>query len=208
MSRVDGAADVTVKNPLATLCMQSGEKIVIELLYAAAPNTVCSFLWAAARGIYDRHAVERIVPGDWIDMSYTAFGREDARYLLPSEFDLHPEITPLPSHFGCVCMGGYGSLGLAGCEFFFPLRDCPEHRGIYPVFGKVIQGSEVLRRLEQVQLQPVTDYPEPGVVVNEPVLPEILEQVELELFGQSFPAPVRVTHDQRPACWSMMRHKA
>ena len=57
-------------------------------------------------------------------MSYTAFGHKEMQYLIPNEFALNPDVTPLDSHPGCVCMGGYGDAGLASCEFFFPLRDC------------------------------------------------------------------------------------
>ena len=131
-------------NPIVTIYMKNGAKIVLELLPEAAPNTVRSFLYAVSTGCMNGHAIERIVPGNWIDVSYTAFGAERCRYLIPNEFELHPEIEPLASHPGVVCMGGYGEAGLASCEFFFPLRDCPEHRGIYPVFGKVLDGMEEL----------------------------------------------------------------
>ena len=121
-------------NPIATLFMKNGSRIVLELLPEAAPNTVNSFLFAALHGYLDHHAIERIVPGNWVDMSYTAFGHKECQFLIPNEFELHPEIEPLESHPGVVCMGGYGEAGLASCEFFFPLRDCPEHKGVYPVF--------------------------------------------------------------------------
>ena len=116
-------------NPKATLHMANGADIVIELLPQAAPNTVNSFIYAASHGYLDHHAIERIVPGNWVDVSYTAFGHKELQYLIPNEFTLHPDITPLDSHPGCVCMGGYGEAGLASCEFFFPLRDCPDHKG-------------------------------------------------------------------------------
>lgn len=188
-------------NPIATLHMANGRKIRIELLPEAAPNTVSSFLYAAGNGWMDHHAIERIVPGNWVDVSYTAFGREECRYLIPNEFTLHPEITPLPSHPGTVAMGGYGEAGLAGCEFFFPLRDCPEHRGVYPVFGRVIEGMEEIRRLEKVKTVPVTDFPIEGVEVNRPVEPEVIDHISLELFGQEYEEPVRVEHPQLPPCW-------
>ena len=162
-------------NPIVTIYMKNGAKIVLELLPEAAPNTVRSFLYAVSTGCMNGHAIERIVPGNWIDVSYTAFGAERCRYLIPNEFELHPEIEPLASHPGVVCMGGYGEAGLASCEFFFPLRDCPEHRGIYPVFGKVLDGMEELYRLEQVETVPVTDYPIEGVEVNRPVEPQVIE---------------------------------
>ena len=188
-------------NPRVTLHMANGSKIVMELLPDAAPNTVNSFLFAALGGYMDHHAIERIVPGNWIDVSYTAFGQEACRYLIPNESELHPEIEPMDSHPGAVCMGGYGEAGLAGCEFFFPLRDCPEHKGIYPVFGKVLEGMDELYRLEKVETVPVTDFPIEGVEVNRPVEPQVIDHVEVELFGKTYPEPVRVNDPKLPPCW-------
>ena len=190
-------------NPSATIYMANGKHITIELLPEKAPNTVNSFIYVASHGWMDHHAIQRIVPGHWVDFTYSAFHHEEAKYLIPNEFALHPELTPLDSHPGCVCMGGYGEAGLASCEFFFPLRDCPEHKGIYPVFGYVLDGMEEIRRLEQVPTRPVTDYPNPDIVVNEPIVPEIMERVELDLHGAAYPAPVRMPEQKLPACWTM-----
>lgn len=190
-------------NPIATLFMENGNKIVIELLPEAAPNTVNSFIYAAKKGFFNQHTIERIVPGAWIDMSYRAFGKQEAKYLIPPEFMLHPEIEPLEVSAGCVAMGGYGEKGLAGCEFFFPLRDCPEFKGIYPVFGRMLEGMEELRRLEHVETVPVTNYPEPNVIINEAVEPQILVKVELELFGEVYEEPIRQVNVELPTCWLM-----
>jgi len=94
--------------------MANGRNIVIELLPESAPNTVNSFIYTASRGYLDHHAIERIVPGNWVDVSYTAFGKKECRYLIPNEFELNPDVVPLDSHPGAVCMGGYGEAGLAG----------------------------------------------------------------------------------------------
>ena len=187
-------------NPTATFYMANGAKIVIELLPDAAPNTVNSFISCALKGCMDGHAIQRIVPGKWVDFSYTAFNREECKYLIPREADLHPEIEPLDSHPGCVCMGGYGEEGNAGCEPFFPLKDCPEHKGIYPVFGRVTEGMEEIYRLEKVETTPVqTAYPD--YIVDTPVQPQIIEQVVLELHGKTYPEPVKMTHGWIPRTW-------
>ena len=81
-------------NPIATLHMANGRKIVIELLPESAPNTVNSFIYTASRGYLDHHAIERIVPGNWVDVSYTAFGKKECRYLIPNEFELNPDVEP------------------------------------------------------------------------------------------------------------------
>lgn len=187
-------------NPRMTLHMKNGARIAIELLPEAAPNTVASLIYVASNGWMDNHAIQRIVPGHWVDLSYTAYGKKGAQYLIPNEFDLHPEIAPLESRPGCVCMGGYGRAGLASSEIFFPLRDCPEHRGVYPVIGRVIEGMDEIRRLERVPTRRV-DFPIPGVEVNEPVEPQVIEKVELELFGETYPEPVRMAVQDLPPTW-------
>ena len=184
-----------MKHPIVTLHMANGADIVIELLPESAPNTVNSFLFGACNGY--------LVPGNWVDVSYTAFGKKELQYLIPNEFELHPEITPLDSHPGCVCMGGYGEAGLASCEFFFPLRDCPDHKGTYPVFGHVVSGMDEIKRIAGVKTVPV-DFPIPGVEVNKPVEPQVIETVEVELFGETYPDPVRVENPKLPKCWSKL----
>lgn len=191
-------------NPVASIYMDSGNKILLELFPDAAPNTVNSFIYAANKGAFDDHEIERIVPKDWIDVSYSGFGKREGQYLIPYEYELHPEIEPLDAEFGCVCMGGYGSLGQAGCEFFFPLRKCPEHKGIYPVFGQVLRGHEELERLRNLELEPVTSYPYPGIEVNKPKVPQKILKVEVELYGKEFPEPVILQTNEKPKCWSQV----
>ena len=188
------------RHPEAVLHMANGRRIVIELLPESAPNTVCSFIHAASHGWLDHHAIERIVPGNWVDVSYSAFGREECRYLIPDEFALNPDVVPLDSHPGAVCMGGYGKAGLAGCEFFFPLRDCPEHKGIYPVFGRVTEGMDEILRIGSVATEPV-DFPVEGIEVNRQLEPQIIERVELDLHGVKYPEPVKVENPELPVCW-------
>ncbi|MDD6212169.1 MAG: peptidylprolyl isomerase [Clostridiales bacterium] len=186
-------------NPIATIYMANGAKIVIELLPEAAPNTVNSFIYAASHHVFDGHVIERIVPGNWIDMSFTGFKKKEGQYLIPYEYKLHPEIEPLPTLPGYVGMGGY-PMAQAGCEFFFPLRECPEHKGVYPVFGKVLEGMEEIYRLEKVETVPVENFPY-DVVVNTPVKPQIITRVELDLHGETYPEPVRFPTPPNPTCW-------
>lgn len=96
-----------------------------------------------------------------MDVSYTAFGHKELQYADPNELLLNPDVTPLDSHPGCVCMGGYGEAGLASCEFFFPLRDCPDHKGTYPVFGKVISGMNETSQ-DRSRKDRSRRFPDPG----------------------------------------------
>ena len=73
---------------------------------------------------------------------------------------------------------------------------------IVPATGRPFCGiSDEIYRLEKVDTVPVTDFPIAGVEVNRPVEPQIIEKVELELFGQTYPEPVRVSNPELPPCW-------
>lgn len=188
-------------NPIATIYMENGKKIVIELLPESAPNTVNSFIHIVSKGLIKDYAIQRIVPGKWVDVSYSAYGQEEAKYLIPNEFELHPDIEPLDSHPGVVCMGGYGEKGLAGGELFFPLKDCPEHKGIYPVFGKVIEGMDEILRIASVETKKLEDFIVPEMEVYEPLEPQIISRIELDLKGKTYPEPIKVQDDWRPITW-------
>ena len=188
-------------NPKATIVMENGAKIVIELLPESAPNTVNSFISLASKGVMDHHAIQRIVPGKWVDVTYTAFGKPEAKYCIPWEYELHPELkeNALYSAPGYVCMGGYDA-GEAGGEFFFPVNEFPKHQGVFPVFGKVVEGMDEIYRIIGVETFPV-EGPVPEVEINEPVVPEVIDHVELELYGETYPEPIKLPPDQIPFTW-------
>lgn len=92
--------------------MNTGRRIVLELLPEEAPNTVRSFLWLAKNGCYTGHSIQRIVPGYVIDASYNAFGKEMACYLIDNESTSHGFPNHLRLEPGTIAMGGYGELAL------------------------------------------------------------------------------------------------
>lgn len=189
-----------MKNPIATFHMNSGKKIVIELLPEKAPNTVNSFIHLARLGVYDGHAIERIVPGYVIDASYRAFGRSEAKYLIKAEskafgFDNDLRLDP-----GVIAMGGYGDNGMAGGEFFFPLVYNEKLDGYYPGFGIIREGLEEVMSWEHVPTKPVKLDGNP-MSVNEPLDPIVIERLEIETFGEEYPEPVKIDTDWLPMTW-------
>ncbi|MDD3278506.1 MAG: peptidylprolyl isomerase [Lachnospiraceae bacterium] len=187
-----------MKNPIATFTMSSGAKIVCELLYSDAPNTVSSFLSLAALGCYDNYNIQRIVPGSWIDVSYSALGRKEACYFLKNE--AHDQNIPIKK--GLLCMGGYHEDDIAGGEIFFPLRDCPDLTGRYPALGRVLSGMEELERLEKVETYPVVIPSMPSVKINTPVKAETILTVTIDTFGQNFPEPIKKKAEPLPEKWA------
>ena len=190
-----------MSHPIATFFLAHGQNIVCELYPEEAPNTVRSFLYLARLGCFDHHAMERLVPGYVADLSYTAFGRPEAKYLIPYEaqakgFPNHLRLTP-----GTIGMGGYEN-GIAGGEFFFPLAEDPRLEYNYPAFGRVIAGLEEILRWNTLPVREVPTHLGPGVRVAAPVEPIVFERVEIQTFGADYPPPERLEGAVLPANWA------
>ncbi len=186
-------------NPIATFHMQSRDKIKVELLPDIAPNTVSSFIHLVEIGVYNGFAIERIVPGSWIDFSYTAFGREEAKYFIDNEAKYQNNMM---IDYGMMCMGGYGDNEIAGGEVFFPLRECSELVGRFPVLGRVIEGAELLKAYEKVETYPVKIESLPGVEINTPKQDIIITKVEVEYAGADYKKPITKVAVKLPEKWA------
>ena len=190
-----------MKNPIATMTLASGEVIRMELYPEIAPHAVTSFIYLASIGVYDNYPIERIVPGWVLDVSYHAFHDPRACYFIDNDVKSGKHLEAV---FGTVGLGGYGAPEIAGGEFFFPLADCPAITGTYPIFGKVTEGLEVLRRLEQVETYPVPFPGEPNVKINTPARPEFIASVTVETFGHDYAMPQKKTGMEKPLFWPVL----
>ena len=178
-------------NPTAKITLKDRGDILIELLPEAAPNAVNSFISLAKKGYFDHYAIQRVVPGWCVDVSYTGFGRPECRYLIES--DAERSAAYLDMVPGVIAFGGYGRNMVCGSEFFFPLAPMPSIRGIYPAFGRITEGLELILALEKEALVPVKS-PEglEDIVIKAPAVPVVIEKVTVETFGIDYPAPVKL----------------
>ena len=190
----------SMTHPIANIRLAHGPAIVCELYPEEAPNTVRSFLYLARLGCFDRHAMERLAPDFVADMSYTAFGRSEARYLIPYETQSAGFPNHLKADVGTIVMGGYEN-GIAGGEFFFPLKSNPRLDFSYPAFGRIVEGLEEVLRWNAL---PVVEVPfdlDPSVRITAPASPIVVERVEVETFGETYPEPERLAGAILPVNW-------
>ncbi len=179
-------------NPIATIHMASGKAIQIEIFPNEAPNTASSFIWLAQQGAFDNRPIKRIVPEFVIQPSFNSFEKDDlCDFMIEGEFRANGFENHLPLSKYTVAMGGDGETLASGSCFFIVVGEVMDRLdGKYPGFGKIIDGFEEVDRLVAVPLKAVeTDLP--GVVVNEPEQPEIIEKITVETFGQVFSEPVK-----------------
>ncbi|RMH59585.1 MAG: peptidylprolyl isomerase [Candidatus Hydrogenedentota bacterium] len=119
-----------------------------------APNHVANFISLARAGFYDSVTFHRVIPnfvaqgGD-----PTGTGRGGPGYTIPAEF------SNLPHERGTVSMARAFDPNSAGSQFFICFRRLPFLDGKYTVFGKVIEGMDVVDRIRKRDPQRRPDYP-------------------------------------------------
>jgi peptidyl-prolyl cis-trans isomerase B (cyclophilin B) len=128
----------------AHLLLNIGE-VVIQLLPRSAPRAVNSFVFLAQHGWYDGCSVFRVVPGRLVetgDPSGTGVG--DAGYFFETEIDSALSYD----RAGVVGLSNSGPQTNSSI-FFVALGPIPEFNGERTIFGRVIEGLELLQVLDK-----------------------------------------------------------
>lgn len=158
-----------VSNPIATIEMEDGGKIVVELMPNYAPNTVANFISLAQSGFYDGVIIHRIVPGFVIqggDPDGTGMGGPG--YAIKGEFIQNGfEANRLSHTKGVISMARTMAPNSAGSQFFIVLDDAaiPSLDAQYAGFGMVIEGMEIVDQIATVE-RDAGDKPIKDVVIK------------------------------------------
>ena len=192
-------------NPIVTITMENGDVMKAELYPEIAPITVENFVNLVKDGFYDGLTFHRIINGFMIQGGCPlGTGTGGPGHTIKGEFSQNGVINNLKHTPGVLSMARSMMPDSAGSQFFIMHKNSPHLDGSYAAFGKVIEGMDEIWRLEKVKTRPV-DFPIPGVEVNEPVEPEVIEKVELDLKLQTYPEPIRMKVQNLPPCWMDMR---
>lgn len=145
----------------AVVQMASGGSFTIELLPQSAPQTVNSFVFLAREGWFDGVTFHRVLPGfvaQTGDPSGT--GRGGPGYTIVNEID------PSLSHdeAGIVAMANSGP-DTNGSQWYITLGDVSQLDGGYTIFGRVIEGFDVVETITPRDPQRDPSAP-PGDVIE------------------------------------------
>jgi cyclophilin family peptidyl-prolyl cis-trans isomerase len=146
--------------------------MTLELFPDRAPAHVRQFLRLAGAGVYDGTTIHRVIPGFVAQGGFIGTRSEplDERQqaLVRS---LPPEFTDTPHERAILSMARGDEPDSATTSFFIVLAPAPSLDGQYSVFGRVIDGLEVLEAIEQAPLAgeaPVTPITVTRVAVVPP----------------------------------------
>lgn len=150
----------------AVIATSAGD-ITIELFPDRAPNHVRQFLRLASAGVYDGTAFHRVVRGFVAQTGHLPTRREPLNERQQGYVRmLQPEFNPTPHDRGIVSMARLDDPASASSSFFIVLARSPALDNQYTVFGRVVEGLDVLEKIEDAPLNgeaPVTRIEVTGV---------------------------------------------
>ncbi len=167
----------SMKSAQAVLHTRFGD-ITIDFFPRSAPNHVDNFIQLAESGFYNGTTFHRIIPGFMIQGGDPlSKSPERARHGTGGPgYRLKAEFNDRPHKRGAVSMARSPHPDSAGSQFFICVADAPHLDRQYTVFGKVVDGMDVVDKivaqpkdkrdnpLERIEMKVEIKYPENGSV--------------------------------------------
>lgn len=170
-------------NPIATITMENGKQIKVELYPEIAPNTVNNFISLANKGFYNGLKFHRVIRGFMIQGGCPkGNGTGGPGYGIKGEFSDNGFANDIYHERGVISMARSMQPDSAGSQFFIMHADAPHLDGKYAAFGKVIEGMDVVDEIAD-------EYTDP---YDKPFYDQIMKSVTVETFGVDYPEPKKV----------------
>ena len=166
------------EDPVATLTMEDGSIIVIELYPDIAPNTVSNFIELARAGFYDGLIFHRVIPG-YIIQGGCPLGRGvgGPGYSIKGEFAANDFENELSHQAGVISMArAPNDFDSAGSQFFIAVGDATSLDGDYAAFGQVLSGLEVAEEISLVEKDED----------DKPLVPQRIKTVTINTHGRNY----------------------
>ena len=208
-------ATMEVKNPVATMEVENFGTIKIELYPEFAPETVANFTALANRGFYNGTKFHRVVKDFMIqggDKKGTGEGSattadlkdggDETQYTIKGEFISNGvENNKLKFEEGILGMArsdytSYSptlteeSYNSGSSQFFIMTKANTSLNGYYTAFGKVIEGLDIVHKIEEVEVKAPENAEETGnSEVSTPVNPPKITSIKVETYGVDYGLP-------------------
>ena len=142
---------IWAKNPIVNLQTTQGD-IIIELYVDKAPISCKNFLAYVQEGFYDGTIFHRVIKNFMIQGGGFNSGLKEKETLAPI---MNEATNGLKNDIGTIAMARTGEVNSATAQFFINTNNNAflNHRGTnppdygYAVFGKVIQGLDIVKKI-------------------------------------------------------------
>ena len=169
--------------PRVTITTSKGN-VVVELFEDDAPNTVANFISLVEKGFYDGTPFHRVIGGFMAQGGDpTGSGAGGPGHAIDCEVDL----PSARKHFlGSMSMAHAGA-NTGGSQFFLTFRPTDHLDGKHTVFGRIIEGFEVLPKLNRTQNE--QGQPVPGIQPDKIVKATVLRKRDHAYEPKTLPNP-------------------
>ncbi len=152
--------------PRVKLTTSKGD-IVVELFENEAPETVANFISLVKSGFYDGLTFHRV-----ISQFMAQAGCPEGDGTGGPGYNIYDECDKpgARKHFrGVLSMAKTAAANSGGSQFFINFRATPHLNGVHTVFGRVIEGMDVVTKLQRRKPQE-ENQPEPDTIIKAEVL--------------------------------------
>lgn len=171
------------QNPIVTIEMENGSKIIAELYPQIAPNTVRNFISLIQYNFYDGLIFHRVIKGFMLQGGCPdGNGMGGPGYGIKGEFTSNGFENNLKHTEGVLSMARSMMPDSAGSQFFIMHKNSPHLDGSYAAFGKVTEGMDVVNAIAETP----TDYS------DRPLEDQRIKTMTVETFGEEYPEPETV----------------
>ena len=173
-----------MSNPIVTIEMENGKKIVAELYPDIAPQSVRNFISLANAGFYNGLIFHRCIYGFMIQGGCPdGTGMGGPGYCIKGEFEANGIRNDLRHTRGVLSMARAQDMDSAGSQFFIMHKDSPHLDGQYAAFGMVIDGMDVVDEIASLPRNMLT---------NKPKKPQVMKSVTVDTQGVEYPEPEKL----------------
>ncbi len=169
------------KLPTAIIQFEKLGNVQLEL-FLDTPNSTRNFISLASKGFYDGLSMHRII-NDFVAQGGCpqGSGMGGPGYNIDGEFPSNGFANPHPHDRGVIAWARSMARNSAGSQFYITLADVHFLNEDYAVFGQVVDGFDVLDKLNAL-----------GTKSGTPKGAVIIEKITIDTHGESFEDPIHV----------------
>lgn len=155
----------------ATIVMETGGVMTLELFPEIAPITVENFKKLADKGFYNGLIFHRVIEGFMIQGGCpNGIGTGGPGYTIKGEFLANGVKNELKHERGVISMARAMDYNSGGSQFFIMHDNAPYLNGQYAAFGKLVDGFDTLDEIATTKTG----------MSDRPIVPHVIKSITVE----------------------------